>query len=200
MSSLCSVCSTIFSDDSPEKYGQEDTKDFRYWDPFRADVSTKCIWFPLHESRKSLEQGLDFGCEICRCIKSKTSSDASDLRISFLFSPEKSPPHDFWIVESSDSTGLPIKEENALHFHIWPVDTSPETARLHQSAVLASKSNHTGSSGWLELASRWLVECTTHHRHCSRLSAPTWYPKRLLPIVGDKINLVTTAEHEMHGP
>ena len=199
MSNLCSVCSTIFSDGSPAKYGQEDTKDVQYWDPFRADVSAKCTWFPLHQSRNSLEQGLAFGCEICRCIESKTPDNLIDLRTSFLFSPEKARPHDLWIVECSDQTGLPISE-NALHFHIWPVNASPDTARLHQSAILSGQSNHTGSSGWLQLASRWLAECTTYHKQCSRLSEPSWYPKRLLQIVDDKVKLITTAEHKMHGP
>lgn len=199
ISNLCSVCSSRFSDGSPEKYGQEDTKDFRYWDPFRADISAKCIWYPLHESRKSLEQGLDFGCEICRCIELETPNDSNDLRTSFLFSPEKARPQDLWIVERSGPAGLPISE-NALHFHIWPVDASPNTARLHQSAISASKSNHTGSSGWLQLASSWLEECTTHHKHCSRQSEPSWYPKRLLHILDNKVKLITTAEHKMYGP
>lgn len=199
MSNLCSVCSTIFSDGSPEKYGQKNTKDSRNWDPFHADISGECTWFPLHETRKSLERGLALGCEICRCIGPKVlPNDSTDLRTSFLLSPEKARPHDLWVVESSISSGVQLRE-NALRFHIWPVDVTPDPTSLHQSALAASKSNCTGSSEWLHLASGWLAECTAHHKHCSRLSEPSWYPKRLLQIAGDKVNLITTAENDMHG-
>ena len=152
MSNLCKVCSNIFSDGSPEKYGQKNTKDSPTWDPFLANISGECTWFPLHESRKSLEQGLVLGCEICRCIEPKvTSNDSSDFRTSFLLSPGKvSRPHELWIVGSSVSAGLLVRE-NASRFDMWPVDVSPDTARLHQS-----------------------------HKHCARLSEPSWYPKRLL--------------------
>ena len=199
MSNLCSICSTIFSDGSAEKYGQKKTQNSRFWDPFHADISGDCTWFSLHESRETLEQGLALGCEICRCIEAKAPDGSSDFRTSFLFSPEKARPLDLWIVECSSSTGLPLRE-NALRFHIWPVDVSPDTASLQQSAVEAIRSNYTGSSEWLRLASGWLRECTKHHKHCSPLSEPKWYPKRLLQITGDMVKLITTAEHDMRGP
>jgi hypothetical protein len=199
MSVLCSACSTIFSDGSSETYGQKVSKDSRHWDPFHAEISGECTWFPLHDSRKSLEQGLALGCEICHCIASRAPRRSGNFRTSFLFSPEKARPLDLWIVECSGLAGLPLRE-NALRFHIWPVDVSPDTASLHQSAIVASESSYTGSSEWLHLASRWFAECTTHHKYCSRLSEPAWYPRRLLQILDDTVKLITTTEHDVHGP
>jgi hypothetical protein len=199
MSKLCSVCSTIFSDGSSETYGQKVSTESSHWSPFFAHISDECTWFPLHESRKSLEQGLSLGCEICRCMESRAPRGSSDFQTSFFFSPEKATPLELWIVECSGSGGVMLRE-NALRFHIWPVDISPDTVSLHQSAIAASKSDYTGSSEWLYLASRWLAECTTHHKHCSRLSKPAWYPKRLLQILDHTVDLITTAECDMRGP
>ena len=81
MSSLCSVCSTLFSDGSAEKYGQKNTKDSRFWDPFHADISGECTWYPLHGSQNCLDLGLAFGCEICRCMQSR-APDSSERRSS----------------------------------------------------------------------------------------------------------------------
>jgi hypothetical protein len=195
MSTLCEVCSVVFAEGSADLY--DSGLDYEYWTPFDIDVVREVRWHPLHTSRKSYEEGLAYGCELCSCVTSIIPADSSDLRTCFLF--VAGTKKGLWIIDSSLPHQTP-RGKNAIYLEIVSMCDSPNIAGIHGSAIAARKSPHTGSSEALHLAFLWLKECTSRHERCARLTKPTWYPTRLLQVTDQTVRLIDTAEKDLRGP
>jgi hypothetical protein len=183
----------VFAEGSAER-GYSDSNAFagspeEYRSPFHPETN----WHPLHTSRRAYEQGLEYGCELCSLLTGSSLTDSDDFRTSFMF--QLGTERRLWIGNHQTP-----RRGNILEFIIRSPKGSPNITEVHDSAVTASRSLHTGSSEALHLASLWLEECTNRHERCARLSKPTWYPTRLLEVTDDTVRLVVTAEHDSHGP
>lgn len=203
MSSLCKVCSTVFVNGSVDLHGPDlPNPNECGWSPFHPSVVTKVKWHPLHKSRRIYEEGLAYGCELCSFVTSIVPRGSRNLQTSFVFlgdGDEIELIQAFHILNSSDAQRLP-STRNALSFSINSVPGSSHIKEIHDLAIAANKSSHTGSKEALHLASFWLAECSTRHERCSRLLRPIWYPTRLLEITGRLVKLIVTAERDLRGP
>lgn len=204
MSTLCDVCSKVFAEGSAELYGLDlAVHTDKKWGPFHPSVVKDVKWHPLHKSREDYVEGLAYGCELCSFVTSVVPDGSGQLQTSFLFSPSNNDGYGvlqtLWVIDSSVAHRMPFKE-NAITFTIRSIRGSPHIKVVHDSAVAANRSLHTGSSEALQLASLWLTECGISHDHCSRLSQPIWYPTRLLEITDQTVRLIATAGRHLRGP
>lgn len=193
MSTLCKVCSTIFLKERPPFRISNPTEEQKAilskYDLIQPTVELE--WHPLHKSRWLYEQGLSYGCELCLRIASIAPAAPADFQTSFVLQHNK-----LSITRISHSLPSP---HSTLSFELRSFVTKSDPVEMHRVALSAIVSGGTGSHAAFRLASKWLADCTTNHRRCSHVTQPSWYPTRLLEIMGDRVRLVVTAEHKMCG-
>lgn len=146
MSAFCNICSTIFREGSLDNYHPSGTGARPWdWSPFKGRITASYEWVPLHGSRQDYEEGLARDCKLCRLIATIVPADRSEISTSFLLVKSEGDQDcdRLWIVDSSDAAKLPDPSK-ALCLNLWPTTISQEAVGLHQLAVEAGSSQHTG--------------------------------------------------------
>jgi hypothetical protein len=161
----------------------------------REDIAEKIIWHTLHDSRRTFEESLASGCELCYSIEHTVPRGSSDYRTFFAMSRgERNYCNQLAIIASADDTP---NFSDAFKVQIEPFRTASSLEPVQSAAVAASKSRYTGSPATLQLASSWLKECATHHENCVPKSEPGWHPTRSLEVTGETVKLIDTADENV---